>query len=158
MKPEYDFGDQVRVVRNIRDDGSFPGKMRGDLLVRKGSCGYVKDVGVFLQDQIIYQVHFIDDGVTVGCREQELIGADEPWIETPFEFGDWVESALNLAINGEVVVEIAAQGQVMSVRRDLDPVLYEVLFQDRMLLVPDSAIRWPADGGMLVEEGEAGAW
>ncbi|MFB0974658.1 MAG: nitrogen fixation protein NifZ, partial [Tolumonas sp.] len=35
MKPEYDYGEVVRVVRNIRDDGTFPGKQRGDLIVRK---------------------------------------------------------------------------------------------------------------------------
>ena len=49
MKPEYDYGEVVRVVRTIRDDGTFPGKQRGDLIVRKGSTGYVRDVGVFLR-------------------------------------------------------------------------------------------------------------
>ena len=39
MKPEYDYGEVVRVVRTIRDDGTFPGKQRGDLIVRKGNCG-----------------------------------------------------------------------------------------------------------------------
>ena len=71
MKPEYDYGEVVRVVRTIRDDGTFPGKQRGDLIVRKGSTGYVRDVGVFLQDQLIYQIHFIEEDLIVGCRSQE---------------------------------------------------------------------------------------
>lgn len=145
MKPEYDYGEVVRVVRNIRDDGTFPGKQRGDLIVRKGSTGYVRDVGVFLQDQLIYQVHFIDEDLIVGCRSQELIPADEPWIESEFEFGDWIRAANHLAIKGEVIAEVGSEGQVMSVRRDLDPILYEVLFRDRMLLVPASAICWPPE-------------
>ena len=145
MKPEYDYGEVVRVVRTIRDDGTFPGKQRGDLIVRKGNCGYVRDVGVFLQDQLIYQVHFIEEDVIVGCRSQELISADEPWVESEFEFGDWINAVNHLAIKGEVIAEVGSRGQVMSVRRDMDPIMYEVLFQDRMLLVPLSAICWPPE-------------
>ena len=145
MKPEYDYGEVVRLVRTIRDDGTFPGKQRGDLIVRKGSTGYVRDVGVFLQDQLIYQIHFIEEDLIVGCRSQELISADEPWVESEFEFGDWIRAVNHLAIKGEIIAEAGAEGQVMSVRRDLDPVLYEVLFRDRMLLVPISAICWPPE-------------
>ncbi len=145
MTPEYEYGDKVRVVRMIRDDGTFPGKQRGDMLVKKGSVGYVKDVGVFLQDQLIYQVHFIDEDLIVGCRSQELISADEPWVESEFEFGDWIRAANHLAIKGEVIAEVGAVGQVMSVRRDMEPIMYEVLFTDRMLLVPVSAICWPPE-------------
>lgn len=51
MKPVFDYEDAVRVTRTIRDDGSFPGKSRGDVLIRKGAIGYVRDIGTFLQDQ-----------------------------------------------------------------------------------------------------------
>lgn len=60
MKPVFDYEDAVRVTRTIRDDGSFPGKSRGDVLIRKGAIGYVRDIGTFLQDQVIYQVHFLN--------------------------------------------------------------------------------------------------
>ena len=143
MIAEYDYGDAVRLTRTVHNDGSFPGKQRGDLLVRKGSVGFVRDVGVFLQDQLIYQVHFLDCGYTVGCRSQELVPADLPWIDSEFEFGDWVVAATSLAVQGEVVAAIGCKGQVMAVRRDLAPIRYEVLFADRMLQVPASAIRWP---------------
>jgi hypothetical protein len=62
-----------------------PAPDTGDLLVRRGRIGHVRDVGTFLQDQIIYSVHFLDEGRVVGCREEELIGVDEPWIESRFE-------------------------------------------------------------------------
>jgi len=143
MKPVFDYEDAVRVTRTIRDDGSFPGKSRGDVLIRKGAIGYVRDIGTFLQDQVIYQIHFFEQDYTVGCREQELISADDPWIDSEFEFGDWVEANAALAIKGEVIAPVGKRGQVMSVRRDLDPIRYEVLFDDRMLQVPLSAIRWP---------------
>lgn len=140
---QFDYGAPVRLVRAVRDDGSFPGKQRGDLLVRKGTLGYVRDVGTILQDQVIYQVHFVELGYTVGCREQELIPGDAPWIDSDFEFGDWVEAASALAMEGKMLALAGDRGQVMSVRRDQQPLVYEVLFGARLLQVPRSAIRWP---------------
>jgi hypothetical protein len=75
--PRWDYGDAVRVTRNVRNDGTFPGVPTGDLLVRRGRIGHVRDVGTFLQDQIIYSVHFLAEGRLVGCREDELVGVDE---------------------------------------------------------------------------------
>ena len=33
MLPRWDYGDAVRVTRNVRNDGTFPGVPTGDLLV-----------------------------------------------------------------------------------------------------------------------------
>jgi nitrogen fixation protein NifZ len=151
---QFDYGAPVRLVRSVRDDGSFPGKQRGDLLVRKGALGYVRDVGTILQDQVIYQVYFMELGYTVGCRAQELISGDDPWIESEFEFGDWVEAASTLVMAGKLLAQVGERGQVMSVRRDLSPLLYEVLFGARMLQVPLSAIRWPMQPELLSHTGE----
>ena len=60
MKPRYEYGDLVRVVRTVRNDGTFPGMETGDILAKAGSLGYVRNVGTFLQDQIIYAVHFTE--------------------------------------------------------------------------------------------------
>ncbi|VTO24745.1 nifZ protein [Klebsiella variicola] len=73
MRPRFTFSEAVRVVRAIRNDGTYAGLPSGALLVRRGSIGYVRDWGVFLQDQIIYQIHFPDCDRVVGCRET---GAD----------------------------------------------------------------------------------
>ncbi len=66
MCPEFDYGDRVRVLRNLRNDGTYPGMDVGKLLVRRGSVGFVRDRGTFLQDQIIYSVHFRADDKLVG--------------------------------------------------------------------------------------------
>lgn len=145
MNPTYEFSAAVRVVRTIRNDGTFPGKRRGELLIRRGAIGYVREFGVFLQDQMIYQVHFLDQDITVGCREQELIRADDPWVENEYEFGDMIHAACPLALRGEVAIDQGQQGQILAVLRDPERAMvnYEVLFGDRLLLVPESALCWP---------------
>jgi len=142
MRPQYEYGDEVRVVRNVRNDGTFPGESTGTLLVRRGSTGFVKDVGTFLQDQIIYSVHFLDADRIVGCREEELIPVDAPWVPSRFEFRDKVATRIPLGIQGQVLVETGEIGEVIKVVRDHpDGVAYHVHFPDRnTLLVPETAL------------------
>ncbi|NDL62957.1 nitrogen fixation protein NifZ [Acerihabitans arboris] len=140
MKPTYEFGDRVRVIRSLRNDGTFPGKARGAMLVRKGSIGYVREWGTFLQDNIIYQVHFVEEDCIVGCREHELVSGEAPWIAGQFQFGDWVSAALPLAINGEPVVTEGQVGQIMDEIRDFEPMAYVVLFEGRLFRVPEQAL------------------
>ncbi len=118
MKPRWDCGDSVRLIRNVRDDGTFPGANRGDLLVRRGSTGTVVDVGTFLMDQIIYSVHFLEQNRIVGCREEELIDPDEVWIESRFESRERVRNLRDLAISGEVKVPAGSIGEILKVLRD----------------------------------------
>lgn len=142
MEYRYDYGERVRLIRNVRNDGTYMGKAVGDFLVRRGSVGHVRSVGTFLQDQIIYSVHFLDEDRIVGCREEELIGADEPWTPSKYEFRDKVLSRMRLAVDGEVLVEVGTQGEIMKVMRD-DPenVLYHVNFPGNILLiVPEASL------------------
>ena len=90
MRPGFEYGEEVRVVRNVRNDGTFPGLEVGNLLIKRGSVGYVMNVGTFLQDQVIYTVNFLDLGRVVGCREEELQPADEAWVESLFETRDMI--------------------------------------------------------------------
>lgn len=146
MKPErfdegrFEFGEEVRVTRNIRNDGTYPAMDVGALLIRRGSIGNVVEVGTFLQDQIIFTVHFLQHGRMVGCRLEELLGIDEPWQPSRFEFRDQVLCAVDLAIQGEILVPHNTQGQIIKVIRDSDPVQYHVLFQDRVFQVPETAL------------------
>jgi len=131
----------VRVVRNVRNDGTYPGLDTGAPLVRRGSVGHVVDVGTFLQDQIIYSVHFLDIGKIVGCREEELIPSDAPWTPSLFEFGDKVASRVRLAIGGEVIVEPGTRGEIVKVlREEGEEVQYHVMFPKKVLQVPESAL------------------
>jgi nitrogen fixation protein NifZ len=143
MRPRFDYGSEVRVIRNVTNDGTFPGKRTGDLLVRRGSVGYVKNIGTFLQDQIIYSIDFINEGLLVGCREEELIPIDEAWTPSRFEFREQVTAKIALGIHGEVVVPTTAQGQVIKVLRDAPGgVAYHVYFADvdKTLQVPETAL------------------
>ncbi len=144
MDARWDYGDGVRLTRNIRNDGTYPGLDPGDFLVRRGSIGYVVDVGTFLQDQIIYSVNFLDEGKVVGCREEELIGVDDPWTPSKFEFREKVRSAKGLSVNGEVLVALGAVGEVIKVIRDAPGgVAYHVHFDSlagRVLQIPEAAL------------------
>lgn len=141
-QPLFACGDAVRVVRNIRNDGTYPGQSTGTVLVRRGNVGYVHHVGVFLLDQIIYAVHFLEaDNRIVGCREHELLPADAPWIPNRFERGDRVTPRLALTIDGVVAAKPGAVGEVLAVIREPETTAdYHVLFGERLLHVPESAL------------------
>lgn len=144
MRPEFEIGDSLRVIRNVRDDGSFPGAMRGDLLVRRGSVGTVVDIGTFLGEQIIYSLHFLDTGRIVGCREEEVIAASEAWIPTRFETRERVSCTRDLAVDGEIRVHADSAGEIMKVLRDTEwGVVYHVHFEclpGRPLIVREAAL------------------
>lgn len=148
--PRFDNGDEVRVIRNVRNDGTYPGEKIGNLLIRRGSAGYVRSRGTFLQDQIIYEVHFIDQGMVVGCREEELIGADEEWVPSRFEFREKVKTLRPLAVKGEVIAQVGDIGEVIKVLRwEETGVAYHVRFPGHTLLVPEASLE-PAE--VVVDE------
>ncbi|MFN3625285.1 MAG: nitrogen fixation protein NifZ [Hyphomicrobium sp.] len=74
--PMYDYGAKVRSRRTIRNDGTFPGKDIGEILVKKGEEGYVVSIGTFLQQFYIYGVEFVSTGYRVGMKRKELEPAD----------------------------------------------------------------------------------
>lgn len=143
MHSRWDLGDSVRVIRNLRNDGTYCGVATGDLLIRRGSVGAVVDIGTFLQDQIIYSVHFIDDDRIVGCREEELADAAQPWVASLFESREWVRAGRKLALGSALSVPRGALGQVLRVVRQDDATVYHVHFDclpGRTLAVPEAAL------------------
>ncbi len=160
MRHKYEYGEAVRLTRNIRNDGTFPGAVRGKLLIRSGSVGYIRDVGTFLQDQIIYSVDFINSGtlvggtmvsgIIVGCREQELQYENDPWIATRFDFKDKVTPTIPLAIKTELIVEPGDAGEVEKVLRNYPGgPAYHVRFSGRTLLVTEYSLEF-----LQAEKGE----
>jgi nitrogen fixation protein NifZ len=145
VRQRWDYGDAVRVIRNVRNDGTFPGAEVGELLVRRGSVGHVVNIGTFLVDQVIYSVHFFDVNRIIGCREEELIGAAEPWVPSLFESRQRVASRIALGKGDEVLVPLGASGEILRVLRDAPGgVAYHVHFdclKGRLLQVPESALR-----------------
>jgi len=129
MDAKFDYGEKVRVIKNIRNDGTFMGSNRGALLIRRGCEGYIKGVGKFLQDQVIYQVHFIEEGCTVGCRETELSDLASPWVDRKFERGDSVSVSKSLSSKGEIVVKAGDSGTVLALESEQKPFFYNVIFK-----------------------------
>ena len=144
MDYHFDFDDAVRLTRNVRNDGTYPGLDPGAFLVRRGSIGIVMDRGTFLQDQIIYSVNFLDEGRIIGCREEELIGAEDPWVPSRFEFRDRVKSRAGLKVDGHVLIPIGAVGEVIKVIRDAPGgAAYHIHFEcllGRVFLIPEATL------------------
>jgi nitrogen fixation protein NifZ len=146
--PCWQIDDEVRVIRNVRDDGTFPGAQMGDLLIRRGSVGVIRDIGTFLQDQIVYSVHFYAENRLIGCREEELIGLAEAWTPSRFEFRDKVQSRAVLKVAGEALVGVGDAGEILKVVRDHPGgPAYHVHFAilpGRVLLIPETMLESPA--------------
>ncbi|MDF0535871.1 nitrogen fixation protein NifZ [Shewanella sp. A32] len=151
----FDNGSEVRVVRDVRNDGSFYGLEKGELLVAEGAVGMVRSFGWFLQDQIIYEVFFPHNGRQIGLRDVEVIDAALPWQPCRFRSLDIAQLALSLRIEGAVVAHKGALVQVQWPHRDLDSgtLSYDILLAndievtvpDRALLEPDTTVedlRW----------------
>ncbi|MGB0747279.1 MAG: nitrogen fixation protein NifZ [Magnetospiraceae bacterium] len=141
MIPKFEYGAEVRVLRNLRNDGTFPDTRTGELLIRRGSVGYVRDVGTYLQEYIVYAVHFMDADKLVGCREEELQFADLPWVPNKFEFRDWVSPTIPLGMAGDVVASPGENGQILKVLRDAPGgISYHLRINGRTLQVPETAL------------------
>ncbi|WP_024953577.1 nitrogen fixation protein NifZ [Sulfurospirillum arcachonense] len=74
-EPKFKLGQKVELLENVVNDGTYPHSKIGELMMEKGSTGYIKDMGDFLQVIRVYEVHFFGCGKEVeiiGCREHEL--------------------------------------------------------------------------------------
>lgn len=76
--PLFKPGEKVVSLKNIRNDGTVRGREIGEVVVKKGEIGYVRDIGTFLQQFFIYAVEWIDRGTVVGMRGKELQSLDRP--------------------------------------------------------------------------------
>ena len=70
--PIFEPGAKVVSTKYIKNDGTYPRREIGDILVGKGDVGYIRDIGSFLQQFYVYAVEFVDRGVVVGMRGKEL--------------------------------------------------------------------------------------
>jgi nitrogen fixation protein NifZ len=75
--PHFRIGQRVRINKAIRNDGTDPTTPKDSVLVEKGAEGYVKHIGDFLQVIRVYDVAFIEEARTYGCREAELEAVEE---------------------------------------------------------------------------------
>lgn len=85
--PKFEYGQKVRSKKFVRNDGTFPGREVGDILVSKGDIGYVTSIGTFLQQFYIYGIDFYELGYRVGMRGKEL----DPELEVNEELSEEIE-------------------------------------------------------------------
>ncbi|QDZ38842.1 nitrogen fixation protein NifZ [Euhalothece natronophila Z-M001] len=71
-EPDFELDSKVKLRKNIRNDGTFPGAEVGETIAKKGEEGYVIGVGTFLQTAYVYSIHFLSTGKVVGCLGKEL--------------------------------------------------------------------------------------
>lgn len=75
-EPKFGVGQQVKLVKDVVNDGTYPHAPIGTLMMPAGAIGYIKSIGEFLQVIRVYEVHFlgVDEAPVeiVGCRENEL--------------------------------------------------------------------------------------
>lgn len=74
--PKFALGRKVRACSLVRNDGTFPAMSPGEVLVRPGDVGYVRDIGSFLQRYRIYEIDFVRTRRVVGMRAGELEPAE----------------------------------------------------------------------------------
>ena len=82
-EPKYHIGQKVELLEDIVNDGTYPHAKIGTLMMPKGSVGYIKDMGEFLQVIRVYEVHFFGAGMEleiIGCREHELQSLEDDYI------------------------------------------------------------------------------
>ncbi len=75
-QPIFRPGEKVRARKHVKNDGTYPRREIGEILVRKGDVGYVRDIGTFLQRFYVYAVEFVDRQAIVGMRGRELTSLD----------------------------------------------------------------------------------
>lgn len=117
---KFPVGSQVRLIRNVRNDGSFTELDKGELLVEQGSEGEVRSSGYYLQDQIVYQVFFPTRNVVVGIKETELIDAKLDWVPCLFRSLDKARLTLALKVKDTIIATKGDWVEIQRVFRDLD--------------------------------------
>jgi nitrogen fixation protein NifZ len=71
-QPVYERGDKVMALKDVRNDGTYPGSRIGEFLIHKGEWGYVSQVGTYLNRFYVYSVDFVEAQMLVGMRAHEL--------------------------------------------------------------------------------------
>ncbi|MBP9489898.1 MAG: nitrogen fixation protein NifZ [Aliarcobacter sp.] len=79
-EPKFGIGQKVKLLEDIKNDGTYPHAPIGTIMVQAGAIGYIKSIGEFLQVIRVYEVHFLDLNAlieVVGCREHELLAMED---------------------------------------------------------------------------------
>ena len=71
--PRFQWGQRVKALVDLHNDGTFPDKPEEALLVSVGDTGEIVQVGTHTEANLpIYLVEF-GERLVVGCLEEEII-------------------------------------------------------------------------------------
>jgi len=71
--PRYQWGQRVKALANLHNDGSFPDAPLEALLVSLGDVGEIVQVGTHTEENFpVYLVEF-GERLVVGCLEEEIV-------------------------------------------------------------------------------------
>jgi len=70
--PVFNYGDKVRSKKLVKNDGTFPNKEIGELLVKKAMLATLFPLAPFCSSFYIYGVDFYERGYIVGMKAKEL--------------------------------------------------------------------------------------
>jgi nitrogen fixation protein NifZ len=71
--PKYQWGQRVKTLIDLHNDGTFPNAEPEALLVSNNDMGEIVQVGAHTESNTpIYLVEF-RDGLVVGCLEEEIM-------------------------------------------------------------------------------------
>ena len=71
--PRYQWGQRVKALVDLRNDGSFPDVDLEALLVNTGDVGEIVQVGTHTEANMpVYLVEF-GERLVVGCLEEEIL-------------------------------------------------------------------------------------
>ena len=93
-RAKFFMGQKVRLLEDLKNDGTYPYLGIGEVMIEKGSIGYIRGMGDFLQVIRVYEVHFLDAKAVVeviGCRDHEL-EALEPYRDLEAEEREFLEN------------------------------------------------------------------
>ena len=140
LKHRFEFGQHVRVTRDIKNDGSVTERKPGVLLLRRGAQGYVRDVNA-LPGNTIYYVDFVDYGYSVGCREQDLEDAESECAPGRYQMRDTVTLMAGLSVHGKLIAPAGATGEIVGIAQDQGGgTHYHVRVKRQTFLVPEGLL------------------
>ncbi|HVZ52582.1 MAG TPA: nitrogen fixation protein NifZ [Pseudolabrys sp.] len=74
-KREFSVNERVRSLAQVKNDGTYPHQDIGEIVVKVGDTGYVRETWSFL-GKLYYTVEFVESAIVVIMTGRELAAAD----------------------------------------------------------------------------------
>ena len=72
VQPKFQWGQRVRALVDMYNDGSYPDQPPNALLVKVGDVGEVVQTGTHMEENIVVYIVEFDPTRVVGCLEEEI--------------------------------------------------------------------------------------